>query len=131
MTPGIVACSSTASLAEVARVMAIHGVHCVTIVAPDADEVGERRLDSVLSDIDLLAWATGSTPGARACGRGSRPVVTVAPDTSIYDAAELMVGHGIDHLVVVDQRGGSPVGILSALDVAAVLAHGELNATRK
>jgi CBS domain-containing protein len=40
-------------------------------------------------------------------------------------AAQLMVEYGVDHLIVADAHDGHPVGMLSTLDVAGVLAWGE------
>ena len=39
-------------------------------------------------------------------------------------AAQLMSEHEVSHLVVVQPHSGHPVGVLSALDLAGVLAWG-------
>ena len=36
-----------------------------------------------------------------------------------------MLANGVSHLVVTDAEAGRPIGILSTLDVAGVLAWGE------
>lgn len=46
----------------------------------------------------------------------SRPVVTVTPDASIKQAAQLLVEHGISALPVLD-AGGALVGIVSEADL--------------
>ena len=49
-------------------------------------------------------------------------VVTVEPADSVHDAAELMSDHEVDHVIVVDPVSDRPVGVISTLDVAQVLA---------
>ena len=39
-------------------------------------------------------------------------------------AAQLMIEHGVSHLVVREAASGYPVGVLSTLDIAAVYASG-------
>ena len=50
------------------------------------------------------------------------PVVTVEPDEPLGRAAQLMSEHEITHLVVVDPELTRPIGVLSTLDMARVLA---------
>jgi CBS-domain-containing membrane protein len=50
----------------------------------------------------------------------SRRVVTCMPDTSVQDAAVLMMEHYVRHLVVNDHTG--PVGIVSARDLLGAYA---------
>jgi CBS domain-containing protein len=50
--------------------------------------------------------------------------VSVAPEDAVADAADLMVRHGVTHLVVVSEQTGSPVGVISTLDVARAAAGG-------
>lgn len=50
----------------------------------------------------------------------SAPVLTIESAETIRRGAELMVEHGVAHLVVV--KRGRPVGVLSTLDLARVIA---------
>jgi len=43
----------------------------------------------------------------------------------LREAGELMLTHAVNHLVVVQPGSQRPIGILSTLDVAGVLAWGE------
>ena len=52
-------------------------------------------------------------------------VLTVSPEDALERAAQLMAEHDVTHLVIVQPHSGHPVGILSALDVAGVLAWAE------
>jgi CBS domain-containing protein len=49
---------------------------------------------------------------------------TVAVDEPLDRARRLLVEHGVSHALVVEARAGRPVGVLSTLDVASVLALG-------
>jgi CBS domain-containing protein len=51
-------------------------------------------------------------------------VVTVDPTTSVTVAAELMLQHGVSHIVVVDPETRRPSGVLSTLDVIDALGSG-------
>ncbi len=46
----------------------------------------------------------------------STPVVTVRPEASLKDLAELMIAHGVSGVPVVD-RGGTLLGVVSESDV--------------
>jgi CBS domain-containing protein len=54
-----------------------------------------------------------------------QPVISVAPTTPLAVAGELMVHHRVSHLVVIDEDRLVPIGIVSTLDLAGVLAWGE------
>jgi CBS domain-containing protein len=75
--------------------------------------------------VDLVAAAARSPEAdARAIAR-SEPL-TVTPEDSLPHAAQLMAEHGLSHLVVVQPHSRHAVGVLSALDVAGVLAWGDI-----
>lgn len=52
-------------------------------------------------------------------------LVTVRSDESLARAAQLMLEHQVEHLVVADAETGRPCGVLSTLDIAGVMAWGE------
>jgi crotonyl-CoA carboxylase/reductase len=120
MHPGIMACTPTASVAEVAQVMAGCQVHCVAVVA--GGENGTPFVSGVVTDVDLLRWATGGITRLPAGAVVSEPARWVAPTASVHEAAQIMADHDAGHLVVVDPSRNAPLGIISALDVARVLA---------
>jgi CBS domain-containing protein len=43
----------------------------------------------------------------------------------LRDAGDLMLTHGVSHLIVVDPATQRPTGVLSTLDIAGILAWGE------
>ncbi len=100
--------------------MTDEAVHCVVVIDDSSDW---RSLWGVVSDLDLVAAATvRSLDEQEAGGTAARPAVTVGPDESLADAARRMTRHGVSHLVVVDRARARPIGVLSTLDLAGVLA---------
>lgn len=119
MRVGIVSCPPDTTLGEVARIMATYRIHCVVVSEMEgATPVG------VVADIDLAAAAASHSRKATAGQLARSEPVTVAADDSLERAAQLMAEHEVSHLVVIQPHSGHPVGVLSALDLAGVLAWG-------
>jgi len=57
-------------------------------------------------------------------------IVSVTPQTPIYEAAELLIGHNITGLPVID-ADGRLVGILSEFDMLRLLIEGEIKKGQK
>jgi CBS domain-containing protein len=125
MHPGILCCDPNASLTKVARVMALDHVHCVAVMALARDGSGESLVWGMISDIDVLeaGLEDGAEPTARTLAK--QPVITVRPNTPLREAGQAMVDNAVTHLVVVDPETQRPIGIISTLDIAGVLAWGE------
>ena len=118
MHQGILSCSEDAPLSEVAAAMAKHRVHAVAITSG-----GSRGPVGVVSDLDVVrAAAAGAEPSA--AGVAANEPLAVSADDSLRRAAQLMVEHGVAHLIVLDAASGHPIGVISTLDVAAVYASG-------
>jgi CBS domain-containing protein len=78
----------------------------------------------IISDLDLVR--AGIRNGARSArGLAVQPIVVVEPSMPVREAAEEMLARGVSHAVVTDPATRRPVGVLSTLDVAGVLAWGE------
>jgi len=122
MHPGVMTCEPDATVTEVARMMASHHIHCLAVTA--ADQHGESPTWGIISDLDLIR-AGVDAPDQAASAMASGPVVTVKPSTPLTDAARLMLAHAAPHLLVIDPGKQRPIGILSTLDIAGVLAWGE------
>jgi CBS domain-containing protein len=117
MHPGIVACSEDLPLRGVARLMAEHRIHAVVV------ELGPDEASwAVVSDADLVAAAEAGFVGHDAASMAGTPAVTVGTDDTLARAAQLMREYGVSHLLVLEPRG-RPVGILSTLDIARVVAE--------
>ena len=123
MTWGVLACTRDMPLDVVARMMSAHRVHAIVVMGtPDRDDE-LSPLWGAISDLDLMAAAAQGGLSRMTVVDAARPTTTsVGPDDSLRQAAELMTRERTAHLVVVDPRSGSPVGVLSALDLAAVLS---------
>ena len=115
MHHGVVSCAGDASLATVARLLAAHRIHAVVV---DLD-LGDWGL---VSDLDLVgALATGSFAEATAGQIATTATIDVRPTDSVARAAQLMREYDTHHTVVTE--AGCPVGVVSTLDVADVLAE--------
>jgi CBS domain-containing protein len=119
MRLGVITCSPDASLREIARVMATYRVHSVVI-----SEIEGDRPWGIVSDIDLAAAAGRDIDQVTARRIWRTKLVTIKADEPLGRAAQLMAEHGVAHLVVVQPHSGQPVGVLSTLDLAGVLAWG-------
>jgi CBS domain-containing protein len=122
MTTGVISCPMEASLRAVARLMAHHRVHAVYVFDYGHEDDETAALWGLVSDLDLVAAARGDF-AAGCAGRSSvTPLVTVTSDDSLDHAAQLMVENEVSHLAVIDPENKRPVGVLSTLDLARVLA---------
>ena len=124
MHPGILSCEPDANATEVARLMASHHVHCVAVVGI-SHENPECFVWGIISDLDLVAAGIRDEREPTARELAGQPVITVTPSVPLREAGEVMLRNGVSHLVVTDADAGRPIGILSTLDVAGVLAWGE------
>jgi CBS domain-containing protein len=123
MHPGVVTCPAEASVREVARVMATHRIHCVAVPDPPGAGAGSW---AIVSDRDLIAATATGDEGARSAAEiGTTETLTISDGDSVDRAVQLMAEREVAHLVVVAAASGRPVGVLSTLDVAGLLAGGE------
>jgi CBS domain-containing protein len=125
MHPGILSCDRDATSTEVARMMATHHVHCVAVMGLSHEQHPESLVWGIISDLDLVAAGVGGGSDQTAADLARQPVIGVKPSTAMREAAQLMLTHGASHLVVVDPDTQRPIGILSTLDIAGILAWGE------
>lgn len=124
MHPGVLTCPPRTALTAVARMMSTYRVHCVVVFSEGDDDVGERGLWGIVSDLDLAsAVAAGELETREAGGTAATPIVTIGPDESLRRAAQLMAEYQTAHLVVTEPDRDRPVGILSTLDLARLVAH--------
>jgi len=124
MRPGVITVSPKTPLREVARILAAKHIHCVVVVGDDA--LGRPQRCGVISALDLLAAAAGTDIAGRTAADlvAGEPCV-VGGEDDLEQAAKLMAERHAEHLLVLDADDGRPVGVLSTLDVAGVLAWGE------
>jgi len=125
MHPGIVCCPPDVSLIEAARAMATNHVHCIAVMGISHDRPSERFVWGLISDLDLMRACIRLGPEDTAGALALEPIVSVGPTMSLNQAGELMLKHGVNHLVVIEPDTQRPVGILSTLDIIGVVAWGE------
>jgi CBS domain-containing protein len=119
MHAGVVTCHADASLSTVARTMAAHRIHAVVVVP-------KRGTDewAVLSDLALIGAVGKGLCGVATAGKvASTQSLVVRTDDTVARAARLMHEYGTNHLVVLGRRSRRPVGIVSTLDIADVIAE--------
>lgn len=119
MTEGVVTLGPSSSVAEVARVMAAEKIHSIIVAKPLEPGQDPRGSWGVISDLDLLAAV--NTPDATAGALAASPSLTVSPDDSLGRVARMMRDYQASHVLVVG-FDGVPLGIVSTLDVARILA---------
>jgi CBS domain-containing protein len=118
MHPGVVSCPPEASLHAVAALMSMHGMHSVFVFEADGSDV----FLGIVSDLDLVAAARAGLTTRTAGESAVTPIVTVRTEDALERAAELMVENSLSHLCVVDASTRRPVGVLSTIDLARVIA---------
>lgn len=120
MTAGLISCPPDTPLQDVAALMAASQIHAV-YVFKRGDE-GAAELWGLVSDLDLVAAARSDITAVTARDASVTPLVTVRADDSLHRAAELLAENGVSHLAVLDSATSQPVGVLSTLDLARVIA---------
>jgi CBS domain-containing protein len=119
MRPGLISCPPGSSMRDVARIMSTNHVHAVVVRG-----VAGGGAWGVVTDRDLLKVAAGAE-GQDAGSCASEVLVTVAPDESLEVACELMRAHSVSHVMVVEPTKNQPLGVVSTLDVAGIVAWGQ------
>ncbi len=106
------------TLRQAARMMATHRVGAVVVLDPDRSGIG------ILTERDILnALGADQDPDTEIVSEHrTDDVVYAAPDWTLKQAAETMVGAGFRHLVVVD--GGEVAGLLSMRDIVRCWSGG-------
>jgi CBS domain-containing protein len=124
MHPGIMSCDGEATLTDVARMMSTNHVHCVLVEGTAEGASGEAPAWGIISDLDLLRAGLRANAPDAAGDLAVRPV-SVETTTPLRDAAEIMLRERTGHAVVLHAETRLPVGVLSTLDVAGILAWGD------
>lgn len=118
MRTGVISCPSDTSMEAVARIMAANHVHAVVITG-----LAGGAPWGVVTDSDLLAVARDA-PERLAGSCASADPVMVKASERLEEAVGLMREHGVTHLLVGEPGLDHPIGILSSIDVAGIVAWG-------
>jgi CBS domain-containing protein len=123
MRTGVMSCEPDLPATTVARMMATHHIHAVVVEGIHDDPVhGERLSWGVVSDMDLMRAGRAGIDELTVGEIAATEPITVEPSLALADALRLIEEHEITHLIIAE--GGRPVGILSTLDIAGVMAWG-------
>lgn len=119
MRPWVLSCDPATPLVTVAQRMAGEHVHAIIVLA----DHGDRRPYALVTDRDLLR-AAPQLEDLTAGEIAKQAVLDVHAGEPLSEAARRMAEHDATHAVVVDERTGRPVGVLSTLDIAGILGWG-------
>jgi CBS domain-containing protein len=115
VSDGLIQVGPETTVRRMAQRLAAEGVGALVVVEGD-------QVHGIVSERDLmLAIAAGHDLDATtAADLDSRDLVTCTPDTTVHDAAVLMMEYYVRHLLVRDHTG--PVGMISARDLLGAYA---------
>lgn len=116
MTENPACCTAEESLQEVARMMVEHDCGCIPVV----EDMQSRTPVGTITDRDICCRtvAEGKNPLEMNAGDAmTSNIVTVTPDMSIEECANMMEDNQIRRILVVDEQG-SCCGIVAQADIA-------------
>ncbi len=118
MHRGVVTCRVDTNAPEVAKIMLDNDVSALVVT--------DERLDScgIVSKTDLIGYYGKDLSLITAEDIMSPKILTVSPDTLVYEAVQLMLEHRVHQLVIVTQAGAHrrPVAIFTTGDAVALMA---------
>lgn len=117
MRPGLITCQPDTKLRGVAQAMAANHVHSVVVL-----DIGKETTWRVVKDLDLIDLCAEGA-GDRTAADAATDPVTIGVNEPVGSAARMMAEYATSHLLAID-ADGSPVGVVSSLDIAAALAWG-------
>jgi CBS domain-containing protein len=123
MHPRVLTCTPDTPLVTVAQRMAGEHVHALVVMRPTVADGDQRRPWGVLTDRDLLHNAQ-RVEELTAGDVAAPAILEIRPDERLSDVAERMVAAGTSHAIVEEPSSGRPVGVVSTLDIAGILAWG-------
>jgi CBS domain-containing protein len=121
MHPGMISCPPETPMRTVARMMATYRVHAILVHTHEDLPDGERW--GVVTDADLVqASLDGDLDEVTAGQLAASPVLTVTTVEPLTRAIQLMREHEVTHVIAVERHSARPIGMVSTLDVAGVVA---------
>jgi len=118
MRVGVVTCRPSTSLVDVSRMMVGYGIHSVVVSDPSQPSAPW----GIVSALDVARASADRNLEATAGEVATRDVITIPANASLHEAAEVMAGHGVSHLIAVQPETDQPVGVVSALGLTMVAA---------
>ncbi|WP_210491967.1 CBS domain-containing protein [Patulibacter sp. SYSU D01012] len=120
MRAPIVACDPATELSDVADRMRRHRIHAVIVDGIARGTGGDRLVWAVVSDLDLVRAAVRADGPTTAGSVAASPVVCVDVADDLVTVGAALAENDCAHAVVTE--GDRPVGVVSTLDLVAVLA---------
>ena len=119
MSDAILVCRDKTPVAAAARAMTLTGWRSVLVVGAAGKPLG------VVSGLDLLAFCGEEDCEDKIVFDIMHPALTVNMDTSLREAADLMIENHHHRLIVVDpnQPDSFPLGIISSFDIVEEMAR--------
>jgi CBS domain-containing protein len=119
MTHGLVACREGTTVRQAARVMTERRVRALVVVGDGGKPLG------VVTGTDLLPLVGADAAAGRPVAELMHPPISIAPDASLREAADLMLEAEIHRLVVVDPADPDavPLGVVATTDIVAEMAE--------
>ena len=127
MHSGLITCKPNATLGDVAVLLNKHHIHALVVADDDGQALG------IISDFDLLAgeWLSSDPESLNimrtltASDLMSKPVDSVETNTSLTEAANMLLEKEVSRLLVTEN--GQPAGVISLSDFVAGIAMTEKN----
>lgn len=113
MHHGVIGCKADTPLSEVVRILSDTDIHALVVTGLEGEVVG------VISHMDIIPLHSEDLSQYTAEQVMTKKVISVAPDSPILDAINVMIQKRIHRLVVTETHDGKlmPVGVLSTTDI--------------
>ena len=121
MASNAVTIQAESSLSGVAATLAEYDISGLPVVDRSGALIG------VISQSDIVRLRAGSIPtsgwqGLLVRDLMTHPAITIQASASLHEAARLMTEHHVHRLVVVAERDGGPIGVISESDIVREVA---------
>lgn len=113
MHNGVISCRFDTPVSDVVRILSDTDIHALVVTGEDGEVVG------IVSHMDIIPHHSEDLTQLTAQEIMTGNVISVAPDSPVQEAIDVMVGKRIHRLVVTEVAGGKllPVGVLSTTDI--------------
>lgn len=113
MHSGVISCKADTPVADVVRILSDTDIHALVVTGEDGEVVG------IISHMDIILHHSKDLTQLTAAEIMTGKVISIAPESTVQEAIDVMVGRHIHRLVVTQEEGGKlmPVGVLSTTDI--------------
>jgi CBS domain-containing protein len=113
MHNGVISCKSDTPVSDVVRILSDTDIHALVVTGDSGEVVG------IISHMDIITHHEEDLSKLTADQIMTAGVISVAPDSPVMDAINVMVKKRIHRLVVTQPEGDKlmPVGVLSTTDI--------------